>query len=469
MRTRSLKLRLVALGGVTIALALLVAGWGIVQLFERHVERRAASELDTYIRQISAGVTFDAEGRIGFSRTLPDPRFGEPLSGLYWQIEEDADSQILRSRSLWDGVLKLPADVLDVGSVHQHDLDGPSHAKLLTRERRVSYRAPKGLRGLRIAVALDTREIRAATAEFSWDVVIALGLLGAALLAAAWVQITFGLKPLNVLQQSVLAVRSGSKRHIDVIEPNEVMPLVLAVNSLLDAQTQAIETAKARAADLAHGLKTPLTVLLADATKLRESGAAGVADEIEELTLTMRRHIDRELSRVRLQNMGTLNAPRTNIETVVTKLVRALGRTPKGEVLAWHVRIGQDVAAPIRLDDLAELVGNLLDNACKWANTAVTITAEVKDGVTVTIEDDGPGAPASSVYRLGERGLRLDEQVSGSGFGLAIAHDIANAYGGSLRLGNIEPHGFRASVSFPAQGETRSSSTRSLTVRKAAE
>jgi signal transduction histidine kinase len=347
-------------------------------------------------------------------------------------------------------------------------LEGPSHSQLLARERRVAYPAPTGLRGLRIAVALDMREIGAAAAQFGWDVVAALGLLGAALLAAAWVQITFGLKPLKVLQKSVLAVRSGKETRIGVLEPQEVMPLAAAVNSLLDAQAQAIASAKARAADLAHGLKTPLTVLLADAGKLRDSGAAEVAAEIEDLTLTMRRHIDRELSRVRLHIPGTLNVPQIKLEPAVAKLVRALSRTPKGEVLEWHVHIGEEAAAPIREDDFAELAGNLLDNACKWANTKVTVTAGVKDGVTIMIEDDGPGAPASSVHRLGERGLRLDQQISGSGFGLAIAHDIANAYGGCLSLGNTEPHGFRATVSFPAQDGTASAPAGKLFARKAA-
>ncbi len=439
------------LGGVTIALALLIAGLGIAGLFERHVERRASAELDTYVRQISAGVTFDAQGTIVFNRTLPDPRFGEPLSGLYWQIEDETQKQLLRSRSLWDSVLSLPKDVLDVGKVHLHMIEGPSHSTLLTRERSISYTTPAGIRRVRISAALDTREIRAASDEFSSDIIRAPALLGAALMAAAWAQITLGLKPLKTLQESVLAVRSGKKTRIHVAEPLEVMPLVWAVNSLLDSQAQAMEDAKARAADLAHGLKTPLTVLIADAAKLRESGAASIAAEIEELADTMRRNIDRELSRARLQGVHDLQIHETHIAPAVAKLVRALGRTPKGEGLEWHVHVRDGFTAPLRENDLAELIGNLLDNACKWANERVTISAGTGDGITIVIEDDGPGAPASFVHRLGERGLRLDESVPGSGLGLAIAHEIAKAYGGTLTFANIEPHGFRAAVSFPAQ------------------
>ena len=233
MNTRSLKLRLLLIGAITISVALLAAGLGIVGLFERHVERRAEAELDTYIRQISAGITFDAKGDAIFNRPLADPRFETPLSGLYWQISDDAGGRMLRSRSLWDSVLKLPDDVLDRGAVHRHTLEGPSRSSLLVRERDVTYTTPPGSRQLRIAVALDEKEIHAARAEFAWEVLIALALLAIALLAAAWMQIVIGLKPLTALKRSVLAVQSGSKKRVDVTEPQEVMPLVTAVNSLL--------------------------------------------------------------------------------------------------------------------------------------------------------------------------------------------------------------------------------------------
>jgi signal transduction histidine kinase len=451
----SLRLRLLLLGGLTLALALLVAGVGITGLFERHAGRRAVAELDTYIRQISAGLAFDAKGAAIFNRTLPDPRFGEPLGGLYWQIEDETDKRLLRSRSLWDSVLKLPQDLLDVGKVHLHTIDGPPGSALLVRERSITYPTPAGPHLVRISVGLDMREIQAALAEFKTDIVRALALLGIALMVAAWVQITLGLKPLKTLRESVLAVRSGNKARIGVTGPKEVMPLVSAVNSLLDAQAQAMESAKTRAADLAHGLKTPLTVLIADAAKLRESGATAVAAEIEELADAMRRSIDCELSRARLESAHGLQVHETRLEPVVAKLVRALGRTPRGEVLEWRIEIPEDATAPVRLDDLAELIGNLLDNACKWAASAVTVSAKAGDGITIAIEDDGPGAPEAFVHRLGERGLRLDGEVPGSGFGLAIAHDIVRAYGGTLTFANIEPHGFKATIGFPAQAPGR--------------
>jgi signal transduction histidine kinase len=450
VRVRSLKRRLLVLGGITIGIALLVAAAGMAELFGRYAERRAVAELDTYIKQISAGVSFDANGVMAFKQALPDPRFGEPLSGLYWQIEDETSKQIFRSRSLWDWILLLPVDQLEPGKVHLHRITGPSGGTLLARERSIAYNERGGPHHVRISAALDMREILTARAEFKSDAIEALALLGIALMAAAWAQISLGLKPLTVLRESVLAVRWGKAQRIEVSEPQEVMPLVAAVNSLLDAQAEAMETAKDRAASLAHGLKTPLTILVADAAKLRESGAAAVAAEIEELADTMRRHIDRELSRVRLESARSLQIHETRARPVIAKLVGALGRTPKGEELEWRIRMDEGVTVPVREDDLAELVGNLLDNACKWANSSISISARTADGTTIAIEDDGPGAPDAFVHRLGERGVRLDEQVPGSGFGLAIANDVAKAYGGVLSFANAKPHGFRATVHFPA-------------------
>ena len=454
MNARSLKLRLLLVGAITISAALLAAGLGIVELFERHVERRADAELDTYIRQISAGITFDAKGEAIFDRPLADPRFETPLSGLYWQISDDAGGRMLRSRSLWDTVLKLPGDVLDKGAVHRHTLDGPSRSSLLVRERDVTYTTPAGSSQLRIAVALDEAEIHAARAEFAWDVLIALAFLATALLAAAWMQIVIGLMPLTAVKRSVLAVQSGSKKRVDVTKPQEVMPLVAAVNSLLESQTRAMENAKSRAADLAHGLKTPLTVLLADAARLRANGEPEIADEIEELANAMKGHVDRELSRVRLQGLDILFPAKTSVEPIILRLVRALGRTPKGENLDWRIGIAEDAAVPMHEEDLAELLGNLLDNACKWAATSVSVAAAVNGAVTLSVEDDGPGAPEALMHWLGQRGLRLDQKVPGTGQGLAIAMDIVKAYGGTLTFETVKPHGFKASVVFPGAGET---------------
>ncbi len=197
--------------------------------------------------------------------------------------------------------------------------------------------------------------------------------------------------------------------------------------------------------------------MLADAARLRANGEPDIADEIEELANTMKGHVDRELSRVRLQGLDILPPARTGIEAIVARLLRALGRTPKGERLDWRIGIPEGAEAPVREEDLAELLGNLLDNASKWAATAVSVAVAVNDAVTISVEDDGPGAPEALMNWLGQRGLRLDQKVPGTGQGLAIAMDIAKAYGGTLTFEPVKPHGFKASVAFPnAEGAARS-------------
>jgi signal transduction histidine kinase len=476
MTPKSLRLRQALIAGASIALAMIVAGFGLVTLFERHVTRRVDAELDTYIRALAANLSFGADGALQLSRPLADPRFSQPLSGLYWQVEEEgaapktppaagadqppAGPARLRSRSLWDDVIALPADQMAPGVVHRHLLAGPGGATLMVSELRVAYTADEGTRKMRIAAAVDRQDVVTARREFAGDVSISLGILAIILLTTAWVQIVLGLKPLETLRRSVMAVRSGEQPRIAAGGPEEIMPLVSEVNSLLDAQAAAMESAKARAADLAHGLKTPLTVMTMDAQRLRQNGETEIASELEELAASMRRHISRELFRARLQSAARAIPPETPIRDVLERIVRIASRSANGAELTWNIGIPPGLTAAMRVDDLAEMAGALIENAAKWAGSEVCITAAATpasrpretpaaSGVRIVIEDDGPGVSPEKLERLGQRGVRLDETVEGSGLGLAIARDAADAYGGRITFGNREPHGFRVEIYLP--------------------
>ena len=322
MNAKSLRLRLSAAAAISLTIALLIAGVGLVALFERQVVRRIGIELDTYIRQLAANVSTRPDGSLQLGRPLADPRFDEPLSGLYWQIADDTTGAKLRSRSLWDHVINLPDDLLEPGVVHHHDLPGPSGETLFVSERRVIYTVGDGTRPLRITAAIDRKEIVDARSAFAGDVTRSLAILAGVLLIASWGQIAIGLRPLEALRRSVNAVRSGEQKTITVDEPEEIMPLVAEVNSLLDAKAKAIESAKARAANLAHGLKTPLTVLATDAERLRRKGETEIADEIQDLAFGMRRHINRELSRARLQSNAGITKQQTAVRDVIESVIR---------------------------------------------------------------------------------------------------------------------------------------------------
>jgi len=227
--------------------------------------------------------------------------------------------------------------------------------------------------------------------------------------------------------------------------PSEVKPLVDEANALLEAQDESLAKARARATDLAHGLKTPLSVLQSDAERLKARGEGKIADEMASLAHQMRRHVQRELTRARVQ--GADAAQSTPLLPVIERLVASLRRTPAGERLAWSIDVPESLSVAADAEDLIELFGNLLDNACKWASRAVRIEAAARDGkVSIQISDDGKGVPEDALASLAGRGVRLDQTVPGTGLGLAITRDIATALGGGLQLTNRPGGGFAATV-----------------------
>lgn len=448
---RSLRLRLFAAAAICVAIALVVAGVVLTELFERHVTRHYDAELQSYLRQLSAAVAFGPDGKIGLDRQLEDARFGEPLSGLYWQIEEDKTGFILASRSLWDTHIPLPKDVLAKGAVDSHVLPGPKGAMVRVQERMIIFDQPSGSRALRMAVAMDMAEIAAARSAFAGDLWPSMAVIGVLLLMATWFYIGIGLAPLDRIRQSLNAVRTGLSRRLEGDFPLEVTPLVDEANALLAAQDESLARARARATDLAHGLKTPLAVLQSDADRLRAQGQDEIAEGMASLAHQMRRHVQRELTRARFR--GAEAGP-TEVLPVVERLVASLRRTPAGQKLRWMVTVPERITVAARPEDLMELLGNLLDNAVKWARSEVGIAARAQDGTThIDVMDDGAGVPEEKLASLTGRGVRLDETVPGTGLGLAIARDIAEACGGGLQLSNRD--GFVATITLPCQPEKR--------------
>ena len=286
MTRNSLRLRLVLASTASIAVALILAGVALVDLFEHYVQRGVKADLLVRIDALAGAVEFTPEDRLALARELPDPRFQKPLSGLYWQIEDASGDDRLRSRSLWDTVLPLPQPPPTPGQLRDGYVDGPGGAKLLVRERALVFDSAHGTRLARIAVAYDSRNIEQAAAEFASGVIPALTLLAIFLTLAAAAQVWFGLRPLEKVRQGINAVRTRTADHLAGRFPDEIMPLVSEVNELLDAQTRVIEQARNRAVDLAHGLKTPLTVIANDAGRLRNRGESQIAEELESLVQT---------------------------------------------------------------------------------------------------------------------------------------------------------------------------------------
>ena len=444
MNRNSLRLRLIAGGIAAIVLALALAGLGLTLLFDRHVGRTVSQDLDFHLKRLLADLDVDADGRLIVTGGPVDPRFSEPLSGLYWQISDDR-GQTLRSRSLWDSSLLLPKDTPAAGEVHRHEAVGPASGRVLIAERQVRLDINGRVSPVTVAVAINAAHVTAATTAFAAELVTALGLLGIVLAAATAVQVGLGLRPLDVLRRGISNIRAGRELRLAAAVPDEVRPLVDEVNALLAARAEEVERSRHRAADLAHGMKTPLAALAADADRLREAGQSVVAAGIDEVIGTMRRHVDRELARARLGGVGRSrpNAS-TALAPLVHSLVATLTRTPEGVRTAYEIAVADNVMVPFERSDLAEALGNLLENATRHARNRVRIAA-APDGREIAVEDDGAGIPESARPTVLARGGRLDER-GGAGLGLAIVQDVVEAYGWRLLLDKSELGGLRATI-----------------------
>ncbi|CAN5192185.1 HAMP domain-containing sensor histidine kinase [soil metagenome] len=439
-RQGSLRLRLFVAAAISIIIALALAGLGLRYVFERHVERRIEDELHGHLLQLAATIEVTPAGKLAVPRALADPRFMQPLSGLYWQIDLGGQD-IARSKSLWDERLKVPTPPSGPQDVHTHLLEGPDGTKLFAQERFAVMHVAGEDQPLVLTAAIDNAEIDNAVADFTQDLTISLAGLGAVLILAAWLQVTIGLVPMRQLTKNLARIRAGGAESLAGPFPDEVTPLADEFNAVLDAQKKSLARARERAGNLAHGLKTPLTVLGAVARDIRAGGAERIAADIDEQVRIMQAHIDRELARARLSLGHAVTA--LPLKPRVARVIKAMRLSPRGDAIGWIDAVPDEAAIAMEEQDLTELLGNLLDNARLWAGSMVRIAY---DGGTLVIEDDGPGIPDTDYEHVLERGGRLDESVPGSGLGLAIARDIAEVYGLSLTLSASELGGLKVSV-----------------------
>jgi signal transduction histidine kinase len=444
----SLRLRLFLAGVVAVLIALGLSAFGLVLLFERHVERRMAADLTVVLDDLVSGLDRDAEGRLQVTEEPGDPRFDRPLSGLYWQVTQEPNKVVARSRSLWDFDLPLPTDELSEGAVHQHRIAGPRGTSLLAVERRVVLPARLGGGAVRVVVARDAADLSELTRNFGADLAPFLVIIALLLIGAFGAQVAVGLAPLKAVRARLAAIRSGAAERLGSALPEEVQPLAGEIDALLDARDKQVSLARARAADLAHGLKTPLQVLAGSVERLKAKGDREIADDLASVGEAMRRHVERELARARRGAAST--DPIAPVKATVKRVIAVVGRTPKGSTLDWAVDVASDLSVRIPPDDLTEVLGNLLENAARHAQERITITASVDGGeVAIAIVDDGPGISPDIITEVLRRGGRLDQGGAGAGLGLAIVTDILDASGGALALGPTNPGEMTATIRLP--------------------
>lgn len=467
--TRSLRFRLLAATLAALAVALVLAGLLLSSLFRDHVMRQFSQSLTAQLDQVTARLEFDAAGQPQIDPlALSDPRWSRPYSGLYWQVDGAGQVQqrrVLRSRSLWDVALSLPDDVLAEGVVHVHEGTGPDGAALLLVERTVKRVGDGDASGggvpvgtpWRLTVAADLRETVAAVERFNGVLAASLATLFVLLCAAALAQVAIGLAPLRVLQRTLAGVHAGTSPRLDGRFPSEVQPLVDDFNAVLDRNAEVVARARTQAGNLAHAIKTPLAAMsqaAAVALQRPETGTE-LAALVEEQVGVARRHVDWHLARARAAAAQGVPGARVPLQPVIHGLLRVLGRVHAERGIALRcLPMAPDLAFAGEVQDLQEVLGNLLDNACKWARQEVQVSAASMGSgsgsrLQVVIDDDGPGIEPDRRESVMARGARLDESVPGSGLGLAIVNELVGLYGGSVRLLTAPRGGLRVEVELP--------------------
>lgn len=452
----SLRLRLLGATLATLVAALAGSHWWLSGLFRDHVLQQFDLTLSQQLDQLTARLEFDAQSlpSIG-TRGMSDPRWEKPYSGLYWQVERlpapaGQGRAALRSRSLWDAELRLPEDALADGAVHRHDTTGPRGEQLRAVERSLQALEPAGSRW-RLIVAGDMRDAAAAVERFTGVLAASLGGLGALLGLAALAQVAVGLAPLKSMQVGLQRVRRGEAQRLQGRFPSEVQPLIDEFNGVLDRNAEVVERARGHAGNLAHALKTPLAIL---GQAARKAGPSEFSALVAEQVQIAERHMHWHLARSRAAAMQHVPGQRTPIEPVLGSLLRAMHRLHADRHLDLRAAdIHPDLAFAGEEQDLQEMVGNLLDNACRSARTTVDVRAAREgDRLCITVDDDGPGIAPEQRTEVLQRGVRLDETRSGSGLGLAIVVDLARLYGGDLTLDSVDAGGLRTRLVLPAAG-----------------
>jgi signal transduction histidine kinase len=452
LRLDSLAGRLIAAAAVWTVLALVGGGLILSNAFRNSVQGDFDSEIADDLDSLVAAAGHDASGEIKLEPRYLAASFQRAYSGDYWQIVPVGKGATLISHSLLDRTLKLQHAVPFKEGIVAGYGDGPDNQHLRILARRIEFpipatAKPDDSRAYMLYVAADTAELDQRIAAFTGTLVWSFVILGLGLIAAIFIQVRVGLQPLRRVTRALHRIRAGEARRLEGHFPAEIEPLASELNSLIEHSAEVVGRARSYVSNLAHFLKTPLTVLTSEA----EAQPGPLADAVSRQVLVMRRQVDHYLTRARAAGALDVLGSRTPVAGVLDDLVRTLRRIHKESGIMIDVVCPSGLAFRGERQDLEEMAGNLIDNACKWAESRVRVTVAPAGAIlNIAVEDDGPGLSPEERSHVGERGERLDESVPGTGLGLAIVRDIAKLYGGALELGASELGGLGVRLTLPA-------------------
>lgn len=452
----SLAYRLIAAASVVSIVLLMAAGFLLSNLFTAAVERSLDARLQAVMDGLLAAVEIKNEVP-SINKELADTRFELPLAGWYWQISalDGNQKRQVASASLLDERLSLVQfDRTDraLGSSASGYMSDKSGNKLRVLERRFTLFGSKEPYSFLVAGNFD--ELQSEVSAFNNTLIGVLSLLGFGLVAAIFLQVRYGLRPLSSLQDELSGIREGKKEKISGKYPDEIQTVTDELNLLLQANTEVVERARTQVGNLAHALKTPLSVLTNEA----EIHAGSLGKKVAEQTSIMRDQVSMYLDRARRAARAKTIGSSTDAYDVISSIIRTLERINVDRTIKVRSRVVEKLLFRGERQDLEEMVGNLLDNAFKWTSSKVSVTLRpsidpLDDRVVwldIFIEDDGPGLPDGGAALAMERGKRLDETKPGSGLGLSIVTETAAMYGGKLILGKSDLGGMSATLTLPS-------------------
>lgn len=462
MNINSLAFRLLATSAAWVLLVLPIAGIIIYQLYRDDLQTSFDARLEKLVNSIAADSMLTGNDAPIAPKNRYEPLFEDPRSGWYWQIQPlgDGGGPTLRSVSLGDAAVELPIsrDVKpDEDGARWMNATGPAGEGIRMVE--VIDSPTAGDQGARYSVIvagpidwLDTR-----LANFLTRLSIALILTGVGLVTVTLFQVRFGLLPLRRIEQGLAEIRSGRAERLEGELPAEIEPLQVELNALLASNQEIIDRARTQVGNLAHALKTPLAVIVNEAREDKTPLGRKIAEQAG----IMRDQVNHYLDRARVAAGTGVIGRATPVLPVLEPLKRALERIHRDRAITIDVDCPPDVRFAGERQDLEEILGNLCDNACKWAKSGVTVTVATptarksRGRLRISIEDDGPGLSAAERARIGKRGVRLDETKPGSGLGLSIVSDLVQSYRGALELAPSARGGLLVRLDLPAAAGAR--------------
>ena len=431
---RSLAARMMAIAAIWISVLLLGGGFALERALTRQVQSNFDDQLEYVLTALIASAEVDEWGDVRFYRSLGDQRFLEVNSGVYWQISGPGKDPY-PSRSLWDRTLEVEGDHVD-DDAHFYDSEQFPDEPLRVVERNIIL--PDSDTQWTFTVASAREELDFQVSRIRSILVWSFAVLGLGLLIMAALQSYYGLSPLRRVRAAIQSMRSEGANRIEEPLPLEVEPLVEEINALLAHSERQAEEARTHAGNLAHALKTPLTVLTNAAT----AHDPKLADLVCRETKTMQRHVEHHLARARAVGRRATGHARAEVWPSAESVLRAVTR------IYEHTRFDLDgnreVVVAIERQDLDEILGNLIENAAKYGGGSVFVTVDAEPDAelcAIWVEDDGAGIPEAERTRIFDRGARLDTGKPGTGLGLAIVRDVAEIYAGEVELGTSEDLG----------------------------